>query len=316
MVLPTPIAEQMSILPETAQNESNVIQFPAKSQETEKTEYALDALFTQETELFEDSPDTTSHGRPKAKAADPLRSYEDYKNISHLFLSRGQIRNHALLTIGIATGLRISDLVSLRFGHFLTLEGGTLTFRVSLNLTEKKTGKKTQSTEDEILITPVIRKAINLLATHYYNNGYGPYKGQGKRVSLDDWVFDSEKPRCGKLKKNKKGEPQENPLYGEYVLSEESAHRIMKEAQRELELPINLGSHSMRNTFSSLAYVIAKQWDAKNVSALETVQILLRHNNQRTTAKYLKLTRKFTARIRSEISRFLLGESEIKAIEV
>ena len=307
-------AEQLTIFDKTPITDTNIIQFPVKRIEPVQTEFNIGNIFTQDTTLFEDSPDITSHGRPKARAAEPLRSYDDYRLICDMFISKGQIRNYALLTIGIATGLRISDLVSLRFGHFL--EGGTLTFRESLNLTEKKTGKKTKSIEDAILITPAIQQAINVLATHYYKTGYGPHKGYGKRVSLDDWVFDSEKPRNGKFKKNKKGEPEENPLYGEYVLSEESAHRIMKDAQRELELPMNLGSHSMRNTFSSLAYVIAKQSDTKNTSALETVQILLRHNSQRTTAKYLKLTSKNTAMIRHEISRFLLGESEISEIEV
>ncbi len=307
------VAEQLRIVGET---EASVIRFPIKQIEPEESDTDLGLVFSQETKLFKDDPDTTSHGRPKAKAAEPLRSYEDYRRICDMFLSRGQVRNYALLTTGIATGLRISDLVGLRFGDFLSVDGDTLTFRESLNLTEKKTGKKTKSVEDEILITPAIKKAIKALATHYYKNGYGSYKGSGRRVSLDDWVFDSEKPRNKKNIKNKKGELIKNPLYGEYVLSEESAHRIMKDAQRELELPINLGSHSMRNTFSSLAYVIAKRNESKSTAALESVQILLRHSSQRDTARYLKLTKRNTAKIRNEISRFLLGESEITHIEV
>lgn len=65
---------------------------------------------------------------------------------------RGNKRNVLLWSLGITTGLRISDLLSLRLSDFLTPEGGVAE---SITVHEKKTGKGRT-----ILIAPVARKAI------------------------------------------------------------------------------------------------------------------------------------------------------------
>jgi len=64
----------------------------------------------------------------------------------------GNKRNVLLWTLGITTGLRISDLLSLRLSDFLTAEGGVAE---SITVHEQKTGNGRT-----ILVAPVAREAL------------------------------------------------------------------------------------------------------------------------------------------------------------
>ena len=63
-------------------------------------------------------------------ATEPIRSKKHLRAMANYFLQRGQIRNYVLLTLGVYTALRISDLLRLRWedvydderGRFRTLE--------------------------------------------------------------------------------------------------------------------------------------------------------------------------------------------------
>ena len=56
----------------------------------------------------------TSHGKPKAQAAQPIKNISDIKKIKEYFLSRNQYRNHMLFTFGINIGLKSCDLLQLK----------------------------------------------------------------------------------------------------------------------------------------------------------------------------------------------------------
>ena len=180
-----------------------------------------------------------SNGQPKATAGDPLPSYTDYKRIADHFLSKGNIygiRNFAILTIGVATGLRISDITALRFGHLLTLDkDGNLKFREYIDLNEKKTGKRTKNQDDAVLITEAIQQAISILAQSY-NNASKRNKTY-KLLDLDDFVFRSKQcSRTEFIEDDDTGEMIPNPVFGEYVIDSTSVNKIFKEAQRNLNL--------------------------------------------------------------------------------
>ena len=86
------------------------------------------------------------NGVKKARKADSIRSYDEFKMIQDYFASKGQMRNYALWTIGVSLGLRISDLTQLRFKHFLFED--MKNFRERIKIYEQKTSKL-----NDILIT-------------------------------------------------------------------------------------------------------------------------------------------------------------------
>jgi integrase len=263
---------------------------------------------------FSQPTDTPSANlRKKAESADPLRSHSDYTSLCNYFLNKNQIRNYALLTIGIATGLRISDLLSLKVGHLWTADAtGKAVFKDAIRIEEQKTGKKTYNAEDSVLVTEAVQYAATLLVSSYPQKN----KKTVPLLTLDDWLFKSKKPRLNEYEVDEDGNRIKNSLYGEYVLGTDSAHRIMKKAQRECGIPINMGTHTMRKTFGCLLYLIVSNMNGGNAAALETVQIAMRHAGTRVTTKYLKITQQRIALARGMISDFLMGKSEIQEISL
>lgn len=72
-------------------------------------------------------------------ATEPIRSKKHLHAMANYFLQRGQIRNYVLLTLGVYTALRISDLLRLRWEDVYDDERGR--FRTHITITEHKTGK-------------------------------------------------------------------------------------------------------------------------------------------------------------------------------
>ena len=73
-------------------------------------------------------------------ATEPIRDKEDLHAMANYFLQRGQFRNYVLLTLGVYTALRISDLLRLRWEDVYDEERDE--FRAHVTLTEHKTGKE------------------------------------------------------------------------------------------------------------------------------------------------------------------------------
>ena len=86
---------------------------------------------------------------------EPIRDKEQLKALADYFLSRGQLRNHAMLVMGTCTALRISDLLRLRWKD--VYDSARNSFRTHLFITEHKTGKtKTVALNDQVI------EALNL----------------------------------------------------------------------------------------------------------------------------------------------------------
>lgn len=185
----------------------------------------------------------TSQGKPKAQEAEPITSLEHIRQIQEYFLNQApplSYRNHALFTIGIALGLRISDIGRVRLCDFIHPDGS---YRKRLVITEKKTGKTNY---------PEISKVVRDTLDYYKAN-----------VDLDynDYLFFSRKG--GKLDRS-------------------SLFRILKSAQKDLKLPYNIGTHTLRKTFAY--WTIQNNRD--NPIALMALQKMLNHSDQRVTFRY------------------------------
>ena len=128
---------------------------------------------------------------------------------------KGQVRDWAMWTIGVSLGLRISDLLSLKFGHLIDIDKRT--YKPRIQIYEQKTGKL-----NDCLITEAVRSAMD------------KYLESIKfTFDLDGYLFPSRKTK-GKM-------------YEEY------GWKILSDAGKALNLPLVIGSHTMRKSFANIA---------------------------------------------------------------
>lgn len=108
---------------------------------------------------------------------EPIRSRAEIDAVLSAFSGKLAARNRALFLLGITSALRISDLLALRWTDVLDLEdynsghGSTLTFCASVEVRERKTGK---------------RKVFPLGST------VAGALGEWRRVNRGEWIFSND----------------------------------------------------------------------------------------------------------------------------
>lgn len=218
--------------------------------------------------------DFKSDGKRKPHAADSIRSYDDYHAIEQYYLERGQIRDWAMWTIGVSLGLRISDLLSLKFGHLIDADKKTIKPRIQIY--EQKTGKL-----NNCLVTESVKMALE----RYLESIKFTF-------DLDGYLFPSKKTK-GKM-------------------YEECGWRILSSAGKALNLPLVIGSHTMRKSFANIAACVDKS--CIDMNAITKVQGLLNHGDQRVTMTYLGTYQEMFDRARIAVSDFVLGRTGVNEI--
>lgn len=216
--------------------------------------------------------DFKSDGKRKPHAAESIRSYADFKAIQGYFLSQEKIRDWALWTIGVSLGLRISDLLSLKIGNFLY--NGS--FRERLVVIEQKTEKL-----NNCLITESVTNAL----TKYFES-------INWNISVDDYLFKSNKTKD--------------------KMREEYGWKIISDAGKALNLPITIGSHTMRKSFANIAACVDKS--SIDMNSITKIQGLLNHSNQQVTMRYLGAFQKMFDRARVSVSDFVLGKTDVQEL--
>lgn len=162
-----------------------------------------------------------------------------------------RLRNWLFFALGINMGFRVSDLCKLRWENIFIPHTATFNNTDWNQLTETKTGKSRQ-----VVLNPSAQKAI----TYYIQS-----------LSIDPMSLD---PRSYVFWSNKKSEPHLKP---------DSIHDWIKKAARHLDLPFNVGTHSMRKTFGYMLY-------KSSGNDLGLVQEALNHSNTKTTLRYINIT--------------------------
>ena len=218
--------------------------------------------------------DFKSDGKRKPHAADSIRSYDDYQAIEQYYLDRGQIRDWAMWTIGVSLGLRISDLLSLKFGHLIDTDKKTIKPRIQIY--EQKTGK---------LNNCLVTESVKLALERYLESIKFTF-------DLDGYLFPSKKTK-GKM-------------------YEECGWRILSSAGKALNLPLVIGSHTMRKSFANIAACVDKS--CIDMNAITKVQGLLNHGDQRVTMTYLGSYQEMFDRARIAVSDFVLGRTGVNEI--
>ena len=149
--------------------------------------------------------------KPKPKPADSVKTLEEIEQIKKYFLDRKEYRNYCLFIIGITTGYRISDLLSLKFSDFFE---DYKTWKREIDIVEQKTKKRRT-----IPISDGIKVAINL-----YTKNRGSFL-------LHEYLFQSRKGKNQPLDKS-------------------SARKIFNNMAINLNLPYHCSTHFLRKTFA------------------------------------------------------------------
>jgi len=140
---------------------------------------------------------------------EPIRDKNKIK-LMKVVLKNKSIRNYLLFTIGINTGLRISDLLKLKISDVADPKGK---IKDNIYIREKKTCK-----EKVFSLNKTVKDSVK-----EYLNSLDEYK-------LDWYLF-----------KSKKGENK--------PISRIQAYDILNNASKEAEIKDKIGTHTLRKTF-------------------------------------------------------------------
>ena len=146
----------------------------------------------------------------------PIRNLDELESLKNYYLTiQPNLRNYALISTGINTALRISDILCLKWTDVYNFE--IQDFHQHISVTEQKTEKNSC-----IAINQSLSKALSL------------YKNSLKIVQPEAYIF------YGK--------------YENTHLSRSQAFRIIKQACAQLQLSKQISCHSLRKTFGYHAW--------------------------------------------------------------
>ena len=210
----------------------------------------------------------------------PIKDKEDIKRVSEYFWIKRQYRNWCLFNVGCCTGFRASDLLRLKVSDVAVtdMDGNVVVnFNTKLRVKEKKTKKY------RILKVPA--PALKCIQTYINADG----------LSYDDWLFPSRQGSWkSSMRTNGGTSVSKSDVFRKYdanpketgdPLDVDSFGRIMRQVGKELNLPIQLGSHSCRKTFG-YQFIASHPNDIK---ALAWLQHSLNHSSQAITLRYIGL---------------------------
>ena len=188
--------------------------------------------------------------------SEPIKDIEDIQRISEYLLSKGRYRDNMLFIVGINFGLRISDLLQLRFLHILNED---LTFKTTFPILEKKT-KNTRKIRRNRYIT-INDAVIDAVVTYLSHN----------QCSLDDYMFRSE---------------SNNSTNENKPISRQMADHIMKGIGRDLGLSNKMATHTLRKTFAFHQMAMSNNDPRK----LLLLQKMFGHSSAAQTLDYIGIT--------------------------
>ena len=208
--------------------------------------------------LIAPAVEDTSYEVAKDHTSEPIKSVEQIEAVSDWFVSQERYRDNMLFIVGINFGLRVSDLLTLRFSHILDESN---CFKTTFPILEKKT-KNTRKVQKNRYVT--INDAVVDAVTLYLEHTPG--------VHLSDYMFRGESNRCGGANK---------PMH------RNSVERILKEAGDALGFEMHISTHTLRKTFA-YHQVLVSNHDPRKLLLL---QKLLGHSSAAQTLDYIGITR-------------------------
>ena len=219
-------------------------------------------------------------------ATEALQNYAQLHDLLDWFDQRGKIREVCLLTFGFCTGLRISDLVSLKVGDIVT-SLNPIAFKSCIDIREQKTGKRTVSHLDEMLITPAMQQAFIRYIT------------KTRPTSVDQYLFVSRES------------------HGVCPMSVRQMRHCLEPGFKAVVPHLHCATHTMRKTFVSIIHTFSSQSQMQGggLNPATVCQIALRHNSATTTLAYMGVVKAGMVSLRRAVSDFVQGRTVIKSLE-
>lgn len=191
------------------------------------------------------------------RTSEPIKSMDDIISVSQFLISNKRWRDNMLFIVGINFGLRVSDLLTLRFSDLINENN---TFKDSFPIFEIKT-KNTRKKRTNRYIS--INDAVVDAVTMYLQNTKG--------VCLNDYLF--------------KSESNNGKNTGEH-LSAKSVDRILKGIAHDCKLTNKMSTHSLRKTFGYHQMVMSGNEPRK----LLLLQKMFNHSSMVQTLDYIGIT--------------------------
>lgn len=188
--------------------------------------------------------------------SEPIKNIEDIDRISEFLIKNKRYRDNMLFILGINFGLRISDLLTLRFAHLINDD---FTFKHSFPILEKKT-RNTRKVKKNRYIT-INNAVIDAVLLYLEHNA----------CKLDDYLFRSEGNR---------GSGDNKPMH------RSTADRILKGVADELELGVKVATHTLRKTFAYHQMLMSNNSPRK----LLLLQKMFGHSTSAQTLDYIGIT--------------------------
>lgn len=192
-------------------------------------------------------------------ASDPIKNIEDIEKVSSYLKQHGRYRDNMLFIVGINFGLRVSDLIQLRFSQLINDD---LTFKTTFPVLEKKTSNTRKVAKNRYI---TINEAVTEAVILYLQNE------TRRQVSLSDYMFRSESNR---------GINQNKPM------TRMSVDRILKEVAKAVGLKGHIATHTLRKTFGYHQMVMSGNDPRK----LLVLQKMFGHSTSMQTLDYIGIT--------------------------
>ena len=152
--------------------------------------------------------------------SEPIKDVNDINRVSQYLISCQRYRDNMLFIVGINFGLRVSDLLTLKFSHLINED---LTFKTTFPILEKKTRNTRKVKRNRyISINDAVINAVTLYLAH-------------NKKSLNDYLFVAEGNRGKNSGK---------------ALDRKSVDRILKGIATDVGLDSKMSTHSLRKTFA------------------------------------------------------------------
>jgi len=224
---------------------------------------------------------TTKDGRPLAKAAEWIESYDQFEAMRKWLFEKSakslikRARNRYAFSLGCAVGIRGGDLVKFKWGHLFNSDGS---FKEFIDIVEQKTSKS-----HSILVTEAVKE---------FTKEY--IEATGITPKLTDSIFATQKPG------------------GKVESIRTTYSNLFKAAAKACGITRQITSHAMRHSFVTIICCLAGEQE--NLKSFQKGMYIasraVGHSSEKITQRYSGMDEYLVKFGRQLVSDFLLGKSE------